>query len=195
MPTLNASSSDLRDRLAAEQEDDQPLLGPGAAGRRREERRERVDDLREQRVVDRRVDAERLEEEVERRDPEAPTRSPAARCTPRTKPAAVARGSRSRAARARGTRSHAGAAPTTSRRAPRAGATASPIARRALVTQEEPPVDGRDARVDLVRRQHADRERPDDQAAGDDEVEHRLDDQRRRERRVARAPAMRCLTR
>jgi hypothetical protein len=54
------------------------------------------------------------------------------------------------------------------------------------VADKEPPVDRRQARVDTVRRQRADHHRPDQDRSGDDEVEHRLDDQRRRERRVAR---------
>ena len=68
------------------------------------------------------------------------------------------------------------------------GAAASPISVWRAVREEEPPVDGRQPRVDLVRRQHADRERPDDQRARDEEVEQRLGDQRRRERRVASSP-------
>ena len=58
--------------------------------------------------------------------------------------------------------------------------------RRPRMAQEELPVDRRDPRVELARRQHADRERPDDQRAGGEEVEQRLDEQRRRERRVRR---------
>ena len=56
----------------AEQEDDQPLLRARAAGSRREERRQRVDDLHQQRVVQARVDAERLQEEVQAAEPEPP---------------------------------------------------------------------------------------------------------------------------
>ena len=52
-PTLNASSSEREIAWPRKRNDDQPLLRPRAARRRGEERRERVDDLREQRVVDR----------------------------------------------------------------------------------------------------------------------------------------------
>ena len=41
------------DCLAGEEKDDQPLLRPRAAGRRREERRDRVHNLNEERVVQR----------------------------------------------------------------------------------------------------------------------------------------------
>ena len=68
-----------------------------------------------------------------------------------------------------------------------AGEQRKPDQRRPLVEQEELPVDRRDAGVDLVCRQHADRERPDHQRARDEEVEDRLDDERRGERRVGRA--------
>ena len=176
MPTLNASSSDLRDRLAAEQEDDQPLLRAGAARRRREQRRERVDDLREQRVVDRRVHAERLagrsRASAIRKHPRDRLRQRSRR---RTKPR---RGREDREARRD---AGANSSRRLARRRRSAITTAASERRRArsrvrsLVLEEEPPVDGREPRVDLVRRQHADRERPDDQRAA-----------RRRSRRASR---------
>ncbi len=188
MPTLNASSSAARDRLAAEQvRRSAPAscrrrpASPGTASRA--SRRP----ARAARCARSRCTCERAQEEVHRRDPEAPTRSPAGRSR------------RSRKRR----RSRRIAKPCATRRAKaRAallGTTTNAIDRRPRATRargrsvnrsccdEELPVDARDARVDLVRRQHADRERPDHQRAGDEEVEQRLDDQGRCERRVARA--------
>ena len=52
MPTLKASSSERETASPPEEEDDQALLGPGTARSGREERRKRVHDEREQRVVD-----------------------------------------------------------------------------------------------------------------------------------------------
>ena len=72
MPTLKASRSELADRLAVEDEDDQALLRPRSARGRREERRERVDDQGEQRVVDRGVHLEGQQEVVDGRHPEHP---------------------------------------------------------------------------------------------------------------------------
>ena len=135
--------------------------------------------------MDRRVHAERLQEEVERRDAEDPgdRLRHAAR---RARIAGDRRGSRSRGARGSRT-SRPGCGPRRTPITPAPASSAEPDQRGALVQQEELPVDGRDARVDLMGRQHTDRERPDQQAARDEEVEDRLDDERRGERRVGRS--------
>ena len=187
MPTLNDRIS-VRDGLALEQEHDQSLFRPRTTRGRREEGRQRVDDLDEQRVVDRRVDAERLQEVVEGAQTEDPRLPACGRITPTPEVAADRGGSRNPAStcerNSRTRRRDHGRTP----RCPPDGE--DPEDRGAVTVvvldQEPQSTDGR-TRVHLPRRQDADRSRPDHERSGDEEVEDRLDDERRRKRRVGRA--------
>ena len=187
MPTLNASSSDREIAWPRKRKTISPCFvpaPPGVAGK--SVASESTTCARSALWIDR-VHAERLAGRSRATRSGRPTRSPAARsrrARSARRSARIAKPSLTRSQKS-STRPRAQKKSTTAgqRRGSRARSRSSCSWR-----EEEPPVDGRDARVDLVRRQHADRERPDHQRAGDDEVEDRLDDERRGERRVASTP-------
>ena len=133
-PTLNASSIE-RGRDAAQDVEQERLLGPDAGRRDREERRDALRHLHEAGVLERLRDVERVEQEPDRRRGGGPSRPPArsrraggsasAADRPRT-PARRARGSsrRARRSRSRGRRARSTIA-ASERSSERAGARGS----------------------------------------------------------------------
>ena len=191
MPTLNASSSALRDRLAAEEERrsgpascPRRPASPGTASRasRRPARAARCGSTRARRTPRGRSRAVAI-----RKHPRDRLRQHHADAAKRRRSPRIAKPCRTRAPELL----DADAAPRRSRRSPRRGEeaesrSASPARAAGRTSSRRSGCASRPGASAARRSTSAQI----DQRAGDDEVEERLDDQRRRERRVA--SSLRC---